>query len=394
MFDKSEDKWERRARILYPTMKDKENPKEIIKDKLVEALAPRIKQLSREDILYPTMKSKKEEDNFSGGAADIGRNNNEKSQQIKLIDDDEVIRIKNIPNEQNSGVKATNKKVHVPDTKKMLEIVGLNNKDYEIKDNTITTKTKPKKDKDEYHEIDPKYSDAHEARKITSQELSKDNEKYLENNAKLEQYAVDNINNPITKFGVKLCGKEAAENLHMSKTDSFLDTDYARKHQVLNNYKEMPKELQDYFKKKIPQQVGADKLDTMKGIFYDEKSEPSKNLKHNLLKDKNFIRKLNKYTKAMDLKMSVNDSIALTGANWSHAVGNADIRDMHINKNGDLELYIADVYDFNEGEKSKAVRVGRNRQEKGEITPYFYAYRVIIPSAEMKSALKNQKDKE
>ena len=68
MFDKSEDKWERRARILYPTMKDKEDPKEIIKNKLVEALAPGIKQL-REDILYPTMKSKKEEGIFTGGAA-------------------------------------------------------------------------------------------------------------------------------------------------------------------------------------------------------------------------------------------------------------------------------------------------------------------------------------
>ncbi len=393
MFDNSEDKWERRARILYPTMKDKEDPKEIIKNKLVEALAPGIKQL-REDILYPTMKSKKEEGIFTGGAADIVRNNNEKSQQIKLIDDDEVIRIKNIPNEQNSGVKAINKKVHVPDTKKMLEIVGLNNKDYEIKDNTITTKTKPKEHKEEFYKFSvvkyPKHSDNPEVRKLTKQAL----ETYLQNDAKLEKYAVDNINNPITKFGVKASlwwGKEAAENLHMSKTDSYLDTDYARKHQVLNNYKEMPKELQDYFNKKIPQQVGADKLDTMKGIFYDEKSEPSKNLKHNLLKDKNFIRKLNKYTKAMDLKMSVNDSIALTGANWSHAVGNADIRDMHINKNGDLELYIADVYDFNEGEESKPVIVGRNRQEKGEITPYFYAYRVIIPSAEMKSAIKKHK---
>ena len=49
-------------------MKDKEDPKEIIKNKLVEALAPGIKQL-REDILYPTMKSKKEEGIFTGGAA-------------------------------------------------------------------------------------------------------------------------------------------------------------------------------------------------------------------------------------------------------------------------------------------------------------------------------------
>ncbi len=84
MFDQSEDKWERRARILYPTMKDKEDPKEIIKNKLVEALAPGIKQL-REDILYPTMKSKKEEGIFTGGAADICKENKKYIENLKEI---------------------------------------------------------------------------------------------------------------------------------------------------------------------------------------------------------------------------------------------------------------------------------------------------------------------
>ncbi len=64
---------------------------------------------------------------------------------------------------------------------------------------------------------------------------------------------------------------------------------------------------------------------------------------------------------------SVNDSISLKGKNWHNAIGNADIRDMHINKNGDIELNIADIYDFNEGEKNKMVNVCRNRQDKGEI---------------------------
>ena len=63
---------------------------------------------------------------------------------------------------------------------------------------------------------------------------------------------------------------------------------------------------------------------------------------------------------------------------------------MHINQNGDIELYIADVYDFNEGEASNLVRVGRNRQDKGEITPYFYAYRVIIPKDEKEAILKDK----
>ncbi len=67
---------------------------------------------------------------------------------------------------------------------------------------------------------------------------------------------------------------------------------------------------------------------------------------------------------------------------------------MHINKNGDLELHIADVYDFNAHDNNLAVRVGRDRQDKGEITPYFYAYRVIIPKEEKENALKSIESKE
>ena len=51
---------------------------------------------------------------------------------------------------------------------------------------------------------------------------------------------------------------------------------------------------------------------------------------------------------------------------------------MHINKNGDVELYVTDTYDFN-NEKSRAPAAGRDRQDKGEIKPYFAVYHVIIP---------------
>ncbi len=64
---------------------------------------------------------------------------------------------------------------------------------------------------------------------------------------------------------------------------------------------------------------------------------------------------------------------------------------MHINKNGDIELYITDIYDFNEGEKSKKIQAGRNRQDKGQITPYFSIYRVIIPNEERKRILEETK---
>ena len=124
-----------------------------------------------------------------------------------------------------------------------------------------------------------------------------------------------------------------------------------------------------------------DKLDKTKGIFIDANTETSKNLKRNLLSNKKFIEKLNKYESALKNNYSVNDSIQFSGK-LRNAIGRADIRNMHINKNGDIELYITDVYDFNEEERNKLVRIGRDRQNKGEITPYFYAYRVVIQQKE------------
>lgn len=94
----------------------------------------------------------------------------------------------------------------------------------------------------------------------------------------------------------------------------------------------------------------------------------------------------------MNKKYKINDSINLKGKNWGNAVGNADIRDMHINKNGDIEFYVTDVYDFNEGEKNPLVKIGRNRQDNGNITPYFYAYSVIISKEEKEQLLKRGKN--
>ena len=75
----------------------------------------------------------------------------------------------------------------------------------------------------------------------------------------------------------------------------------------------------------------------------------------------------------------INDSINFESSNWHNALGNADIRSMRINPNGYVELFIADIYDFNEGELNDLVRIGRDRQDKGEIKPYFIIYHVIIP---------------
>ena len=165
----------------------------------------------------------------------------------------------------------------------------------------------------------------------------------------------------------------------MSKTDYYMDTKYAKEHKVLNNYKEAPKELHEYFEEKIPKQIGKDKLETTKGIYIEPNSKSSKKLAKDLMENEDFIKKLKDYEKPMNHNLSVDESISFKDKNWHNTIGNGDIRKMHINKNGDVELYVTDTYDFNKGEKSGAPAVGRDRQEKGEIKPYFEIYHVIIP---------------
>lgn len=75
--------------------------------------------------------------------------------------------------------------------------------------------------------------------------------------------AVDYIENPAAKWlGIRATGKEAAENLEMSKTSSYLNTDYAKEHVIFNNYKEVSSDLQTYFKDKITEQLGLDNVDS------------------------------------------------------------------------------------------------------------------------------------
>lgn len=311
-------------------------------------------------------------------------------------DVDKLEKSKDKPNVEKSKINETTKSDVNRETLKKL---GINENDFEINGNTISRKKKPK----EYDVIDnvkyPIHTDNTKVQELHKQAQDK---KAKEHKAKREEYlessksgryriAVDNIDNPVAKMlAGNETGKEAAENLHMSKTDSYMDTDYAKKHKIYNNYKETPEELREYFREKISSQIGEDKLETTRGILIDKDSESSKNLAKALISHEKFLKILQDYGKAMKNNYSVDDSISFEDKNWHNAIGNADIKNMHINKDGDIELYVTDTYDFNDGEMG-AVAVGRDRQEKGEITPYFDIYHVIIPKDIKNEVLKNRK---
>ncbi len=150
-----------------------------------------------------------------------------------------------------------------------------------------------------------------------------DNKKDKKVHHKLKnEIAVDHINTPAIKLsGEVTTGKEAAENLHMSKTKSYMDTDYAKEHVIFNNYKEVNSDLQGYFKEKITKQLELHKvssevrekiLNSTKGIYVDAESESSKKLSETLIKESKFVELLTSSIKKMKNGVPVDGTLKFT----------------------------------------------------------------------------------
>ena len=367
---KQEKNYEEIANWFYPNMPEKSQIQETKRIPLLaENNQPPVKYYDD----YPTLADrnyvvKPIQESFTGGAVKIP----------------ETINTKN--KEKNENVLRKNKNIKSEEDKNrdVLKSLGLDDT-YEIKNNTISIKKKEK----EYVIIDnvkyPINSDKKSVKILKKQAeyvFRKRRDEYLSSSVPIEQYGVDHPNNLfVRKYGYKHYGKEATENLCMSKSDYYMNTQYAREHLVLENYEKIQDinaKLKNYFKDKIVEQIGKDKLKSIKGIFIDFDSKSSQKLANYLIHDDMFIQKLKKYDKALVSKFFINDSISFNDTNWHYAIGNADIREMHINKDGDLELYICDVYDFNEFDDRKFIKIGRDRQDRFELIPYYFAYRVII----------------
>ena len=363
-------------------------------EEILDLMYPSMRHLGK-DKINQTNNEKSEKDSknghLTGGAADVKQSQNN-TMKVPESANKESSNVLNKKKETVSN-SAKSEKSEDERNRDALKILGMDENEYQIKANTISRKEKPK----DYEIINnvkyPRNSENEKvenlkdlAKKDRSERLKEDNTEYLKRHAKLEQFGVDHVDNPVVKLGDKLASwtNEAVENLHMSKTDSFLNTDYAKKNKVMNSYKEEPEYLHEYYQKKIPSQGGNE--DKMPGILFD--SEHSKKLKDKMLDDSRFIGKIKKYDNALKSGFSVNDSMDFEDKNWHNAIGKSDIVNMHINKKGDVELDVVDVYDFNEGESNKMVRIGRDRQDKGEIKPYFQRYHVIISKDEYNKMMK------
>ena len=199
---------------------------------------------------------------------------------------------------------------------------------------------------------------------------------------------IENANIPIIRSVIiNQYGLETAENLNMARSDSYLNTDYAKEHTVFNNYKELNSELREYFKDKITNQLEISKLpieaqekilNETKGIFIESTSKTSEDLAHVLTKEPDFIKIINKSKDDLKNNKTVNSSIKFQDKNFHNAIGKADLLDIHKDNMGNIRVLVTDVYNFDKDSKTPLLRAGRTLQDEGKLKPYFIIYDVII----------------
>ena len=67
--------------------------------------------------------------------------------------------------------------------------------------------------------------------------------------------------------------------------------------------------------------------------------------------------------------------------NFYYAINNADILDLHINKQGNVDLLVVDTYDFNNDPNSlDLIRLAREHQDRGDFVPYFIILKINLPN--------------
>ena len=196
-------------------------------------------------------------------------------------------------------------------------------------------------------------------------------------------FAINFIQNiGFRNYSIGEIGKEAAENLYMAKKEYYMNTPYAREHQIFNNCYELEPRLRDYFIEKIIQQIGSDKLETIKGIYIDTNSQSSKELAKNFDLQKKVSEHVNLLKKGQIIEIDRN--MRFKTGNFYYAINNADILDLHINKQGNIDLLVVDTYDFNKNDSNDLVKLAREHQDRGDLVPYFIIYHVIIPIIKIK----------
>jgi len=107
-----------------------------------------------------------------------------------------------------------------------------------------------------------------------------------------------------------------------------------------------------------------------------QKIANSNELKSIIKNDIDFIRKLHLFP-------AVGSDIEFTSPDLYNALHGANITEAKFDEQGNLNIKIEDLYNFNKGRTSVRGRLGEKLQNKGDLIPYYLQINVKIPKSEL-----------
>ena len=111
-------------------------------------------------------------------------------------------------------------------------------------------------------------------------------------------------------------------------------------------------------------------------VSISHKIANSDELKSIIKQDMQYIRKFNIFP-------SKGSNIEFTSPDLYNALHGANIADATFDKNGNLNLVIEDLYNFNQGRTSVRGRLGEKFQNQGSLIPYYVKVNVKITKEEL-----------
>ncbi len=98
---------------------------------------------------------------------------------------------------------------------------------------------------------------------------------------------------------------------------------------------------------------------------------------------KSIIKQDIQYIRKFKIFPAKDSNVEFTSPDLYNALHGANIADASFDKDGNLNLVIEDLYNFNQGRTSVRGRVGEKLQNQGDLVPYYIRVNVKIPKSEL-----------
>ena len=191
------------------------------------------------------------------------------------------------------------------------------------------------------------------------------------------------INSKITE----MYGPDTAGMLDLAHKNQ-MEPEYTKDAIRLNSFEDIQNEQdRKYLANKLNDQFSEytdiTNIENIKGYNFKENSKPSQRM----AQDKDFLNVIKNNKEKIIKGENISGNFPSHGIsnedNWHNALGHFDIRNIEIDKQGNLHVKVYDTYDFNKENKTTANQAGYEQMHKGNLVPYFTIHDVLIPKDEL-----------